>query len=296
MPTLVVVLKGGLGNQLFQYAAARALADRTGADLAIDAWTGFAQDYRYRRKPALAAFAIRGRDATLAERVPYWLLEVRRRLRGRPASVIHRGPGGMFLLEPDLGFHPEVHSATWDGTAWIDGYWQSERYFDDDPRLQAELPPPEPVRPEARELGRRLADEDAVAIGIRLYEESARPGAHSGTGRMKSTAEIRAAIARVLGERPGRTAYVFCSHRAAMLAELGLPAGARILTPEDGFADAAETLWLMGRCRHQVITNSSLYWWAAWLGDRRHAGSDRRVLAADNFIDPDSIPARWERW
>ena len=296
MPTLVVVLKGGLGNQLFQYAAARALADRTGADLAIDAWTGFARDHRYRRKPALTAFAVRGRSPTIAERVPYWLFEFRRRIPGQPTGPVQRGLGGTFLIEPEMRFSAEIHDARWNGTAWMDGYWQSERWFVDDPRLASELYPPVPMRSEARELGARMAAEDSVAIGIRLYEESAVPTVHARSGRMKSPSEIREAIARVLEGHPGRKTYLFCTHRAAILGELRLPADARILTPEEGFTDAAETLWLMGRCRHIIITNSSLYWWAAWLGDRLHAGTDRRVLAADDFLDPDSIQAGWERW
>jgi hypothetical protein len=296
MPTLVVVLKGGLGNQLFQYAAARALADRAGADLAIDAWTGFAQDYHYRRKPALAAFPVRGRPATLGERLPYWLFEFRRRIPGASIGPVHRGPGGTFLIEPGMRFSQEIHDARWKGTAWMDGYWQTDRWFAGGVRPWTELEPPEPARREAVELGARMAAEDSVAIGIRLYEESKVPAAHARTGRMRSAAEIRNAIARVLADHPGRKPYVFCTHRAPLLGELGLPAHAEFLVPEAGFTDAAETLWLMGRCRHIVFTNSSLYWWAAWLGDRLHAGRDRRVLAADDFLDPDSIRAGWERW
>ena len=33
---VTVVLQGGLGNQMFQYAAGRALAKRTGAELLVD--------------------------------------------------------------------------------------------------------------------------------------------------------------------------------------------------------------------------------------------------------------------
>lgn len=296
MPTLVVVLKGGLGNQLFQYATARALADRTGADLAIDAWTGFARDFRYRRRPALGAFEIRGRPASTLERMPYWLFEFLRRVPGSSPGPVRRGLGGTFLLESDLRFIPEVHDARWEGRAWIDGYWQTERYFADDAALGSELMPPVPVRAEARELGARMGAEDSVAIGVRIYEESVDPAAHARDRRMKSTGEFREAIRRVVCERPGRKTYVFCSHRAAMLDELGFPADTRFLTPESGFTDAIETLWLMSRCRHQVFANSSLYWWGAWLSDRIHAGADRRVLAADNFLCADSARMGWKRW
>jgi hypothetical protein len=295
-PILVIVLKGGLGNQLFQYAAARALADRAGADLAIDAWTGFARDHRYRRRPALTSFVIRGRPASLFDRARYWWLEARRRTRGMPSEPVLRSWAGTFLLESEQRFLPEIHDASWSGTALLDGYWQSERYFIDRPGLRGELTPPAPTRTEALQLGSRMSDEDSVAIGLRLYEEAADPAAHAREGRMKSTAELRNAIHRVLDGSPGRRAYLFCTHRPAILEELRLPAGTTLVTPHEGFADATETLWLLSCCRHHVITNSSLYWWGAWLANPPAGLPDRQVLAADNFINRDAVPARWSKW
>lgn len=293
---LVLVLKGGLGNQLFQYATARALADRTGADLAIDAWTGFARDYRYRRRPALTSLAIRGSLASLPERARYWWLEARRRTRGMPTEPVLRSWAGTFLFEPEQRFLPEIHDASWSGTALLDGYWQSERYFIDRPGLRGELTPPAPIRPEALALGARMSEEDSVAIGLRLYEESADPAAQARDGRVKSTAELREAIHRTLDGKAGRRAYFFCSHRPSILDELRLPAGTTLVTPDEGFTDATETLWLLSCCRHHLITNSSLYWWGAWLADAPAGPPDRQVLAADNFINRDAVPGRWERW
>lgn len=42
MGSLVCIqLTGGLGNQMFQYAAARAVAEKAGAELVLDTWSGF---------------------------------------------------------------------------------------------------------------------------------------------------------------------------------------------------------------------------------------------------------------
>ena len=66
---VVVRLKGGLGNQLFCYAAARRLAWKNEAELVLDAVTGFKYDYLYRRTYALGCFSIPARLATPAEQM-----------------------------------------------------------------------------------------------------------------------------------------------------------------------------------------------------------------------------------
>src|SRR5712691_2524903 len=62
-------MKGGLGNQLFCYAAARRLALANNAELVIDDVTGFARDRQYRRQYALDSCHIPVRKATPAERL-----------------------------------------------------------------------------------------------------------------------------------------------------------------------------------------------------------------------------------
>jgi len=62
-------IKGGLGNQLFCYAAARRLALANNAELIIDDVTGFSRDHEYRRQYALENFQIPARKATPSERL-----------------------------------------------------------------------------------------------------------------------------------------------------------------------------------------------------------------------------------
>ena len=47
-------------------------------------------------------------------------------------------------------------------------------------------------------------------------------------------------------------------------------------TPEElGYLD----LYLMSRCRHHVVANSSFSWWGAWLNEK----ADKKIIA----------PAKW---
>jgi hypothetical protein len=53
-----VYLKGGMGNQMFQHAAGRALAARNQMEFAFDVHSGFACDRVYRRTFSLGGFPL----------------------------------------------------------------------------------------------------------------------------------------------------------------------------------------------------------------------------------------------
>ena len=118
-------LQGGLGNQCFIYAAARAAALRTGAELVLDG-SYFLDDKIYRRKFALDAFSLRTpslcvsalKAIRLFRRLRYVLLRDRVSRFGN--YVCDRRP---------FKFRPLPDS--WNGTLTLDGYFQSEKYFYD---------------------------------------------------------------------------------------------------------------------------------------------------------------------
>ncbi|MDQ1708724.1 MAG: hypothetical protein QOG49_109, partial [Frankiaceae bacterium] len=120
-------LFGGLGNQMFQYAAGRAAALRSGTQLALDvSWFG-AQELR---GFALAAMPIEAHVLPVdhaAHGVPAGWTGSGRLLRVRlgAAGLARRRP---LLVERTPGvYDPRVKTAG--DRAMLVGYWQSERYF-----------------------------------------------------------------------------------------------------------------------------------------------------------------------
>jgi hypothetical protein len=68
---------------------------------------------------------------------------------------------------------------------------------------------------------------------------------------------------------------------------------------ERGNAEA--DFWLMRQCQHFIIGNSTFAWWAAWLGEHSHAGT--QVFAPARNVDPEHSVTAWgfpgllpERW
>ena len=284
---IIAALQHGLGNQLFQYAAARAVAARTRAPLFLDT-THFAYDQT--RHLEIHRFNVRARTLPL-----------------ELAKLLTNGPGGNpvktalkslvglgihTLTDRAEGFDPHVARLGW--FSRMDGMWQTERYFADlRPLLLAELElrdPPENVVAFAR----RVAEEPAVALHVRRGDLVANSH-YVRTVGVLGAGYYQEALTRIKARVPGARVYVFSDDPEwiAQNVPTGLPtevvSGRLTHSPVEDFA-------AMRACRHFIIANSTFSWWTAWLG----AHPDKQVFAPARFHresqpwEADLIPANWE--
>ena len=261
-----VMLHSGLGNQMFMYAAGRALSLRIGASLTLDV-SRFPVDRVYFRTYALEQFPIQAHLAmggVLSARVPLGLkLRVERRVRG---PLVNRMCG--FINEEAEGdwvkFEDRIVSRPPRRSLVLSGFWQSERYFADCSDLvREELTPVWPDNVDAvADLAMIEGARHPVAIGLRFYLE--KPGSTSNHNG------IIAAYRQVVGEysktNPDATYFVF-TERPEFFTDpdcLGVPF--RLITHRTRDKDAWMNMYCMARCRDFIISFSSYHWWGAWLG------------------------------
>lgn len=295
VPKLIVQLNGGLGNQMFQYACARSLAIRHGVQLVLDDWSGFVRDFQYKRKYELGGLPIKGRMVKACEIWPIWLYRLSHRFRHSKPKLLEEYCYGRFINETDFAWQSILSEVSLTGSTWINGYWQSPRYFLEHTfHIRAELMPPPAQQPHFVEMARLMRDSESIALGIRLYEESHDPNAHAGDRQLKSSYKICSAITQMSAERPQARYFVFCTHRSPILHELNLPIDTVYITHDDGYLGTLERLWLLTQCRHHIFTVSSYYWWGAWLSMGVRGSESQTIIAADNFMNRDGICPEWK--
>lgn len=295
MSNIVARVNGGLGNQFFQYAMARALALRHDAELHLDL-RFFNRDGEHTARPfelALTNARFRIADAAMLERfspepATGAIARAARRVRQSLSSIQQ-------VRERSFAFDPSATRIK--GDTYVDGHWQSEKYFaDHEAAIRAELSFKGPLSMRSSELERAIRNEDcAVSVHVRRgdYVSQAAANAYHGTCEPAYYQQAMETLAQY--HRASRY-YVFSDDPAWARANVQFDAPVEFVDHNNG-ADSWQDLQLMSRCRQHVIANSSFSWWGAWLNPAR----DKRVVAPRRwFRDPaidthDLIPASWSR-
>ncbi len=278
---------GGLGNQMFQYAAGRALALRRSVEFRIDRRAFF--DYKTH------AFGMACFQAELNDAPPKLLPNPP--AEGRLQRWFRKSlPAPLKVFaERSFTFDPDVLSLQ-DNT-YLDGYWQAENYFSDFADvIRADFT----VRHAPSEANRRWLEQIVSTLSVSLhirrgdYVSNSSAAAVHGTCDLsyyeRAVAHIRAAT----GIDP--VLYVFSDDLDWVAANLKLPYQMNLVRDNDA-ATNYEDLRLMTACRHHIIANSSFSWWGAWLDGRPDSITVAPVswFAADTPDARDLVPQRWVR-
>jgi Glycosyl transferase family 11 len=286
---IFVQLKAGLGNQMFQYAAGLRLARKHNTELKLDI-SAFQRDPF--RAYGLDAFNISGRIANPGELpvIPPPRRSLKRFFLKR--TRVEKDSRYLFLTEKHFHFDPEILTAP-DNT-YLDGYWQSEKYFRDiDGDIRKEFSLKEHLDGKNGRLFEEIGSSVSVSVHIRRgdYVTNQRliHGACSLDYYLKCAEIIHA------HEEKARF-FVFTDDPKWVAENLRLPSSMKIV---EGNQDAQgyKDLWLMSACQHNIIANSSFGWWGAWL----NANPQKIVLAPKRWFGrgtldtADLVPDSWRR-
>jgi len=249
-----ILLLGRTGNNLFQYAIGRMLAEKNRVPLVLDgswfnetSWKEVSHFLRLpikaqvRRHPSLPSRALR----KIAGR-HYW------EYRGVP---VLREPGG------DQRFDPAFLDAPAD--CMLYGYFQTPLYF---ASMAAEIRSEllglfggVHIRPDLTE---KISAPRSVAVHVRRTDFLKIP-AHLVCG----ADSYRNAMETMRGLVPGARFHIFSDDPEWCRATFTEP-DQEVIHEARMAANPLHDLLLMSRAPHHIIANSSYSWWAAWLGEK----------------------------
>lgn len=283
---IIVRIWEGLGNQMFQYAYARALKEK-GILVRLDMgkiYDGSFEKFRNHssRINCIQNFRISLPDIdesvknrysylkrdTLYKKIIFWL-------------GTHSLWKFKFYEEDTQGF--SKRSENMKGNYYIKGWFQSEKYFKGIRNiLLREFTPRKKIKISG-DIRAGLEDLESVSIHIRR-------GDYVKVNNVLNLCYYHKAIQYIKQFYKEPTFLIF-SDDINWVKENLIFEGKRIYVNESGRLKDYEELIIMSKCRSNIIANSTFSWWAAWL----NTNADKHVIAPNNWFPGQEgiIPDDW---
>lgn len=282
---------GGLGNQMFQYAAGRSISLVLNAELRLDI-SGF-DSYRLHQGFELARVFecapgianqkdIRGILGWRASStVRKWLMQ--------PCGTVFRGYH--FVVEPHFHYWPEIKKVPRD--CYLTGYWQSEKYFLDVASvIRADFTFKSSLVNRNAALAEQIGQVNAVSLHVRRGDYAKNPKTNATHG-LCSLEYYRAAIRYIFEKVKQPYFFIFSDDMDWVKEHLKIDAPCQYVDNNHG-AESYNDMHLMSLCRNHIIANSSFSWWGAWLNQNQDkiVVAPKKWFASDKNIN-DLFPAGW---
>lgn len=284
---VIAHLIGGLGNQMFQYAAARALSSAKKETLLLDtsSFASYTLHQGFELSKLFAGEICIARD-TDVNHVLGWQAAPRIR------NFLHR-PKLAWLRKANLIIEPSFHY--WSGLqrapddCYLMGYWQSERYFFDvAEEVRKDFTFKLDMSPQNIEIADKIRNTNAISLHVRRGDY-----VNNSVYAACTRDYYRTAILHLSKHVNAPTFFVFSDDIDWVKNNLDIDFPLHYVNHNKG-SESYNDMRLMSMCQHNIIANSSFSWWGAWL----NPSADKVVVAPKQwFINNSNVndlfPSAW---
>ena len=289
---IITNIIGGLGNQMFQYAAGRALSLKRGQPFRLDV-AGFADYGLHHGFELQRVFDCSAEIATETEVrsiLGSQFSSVIRRAVSRPAFTFFRRDG--FVIEPHFDYWPGINDVP--QNCYLSGYWQSEKYFKNVAEvIRNEFTFKSPLASQNAEIAQKISEVRAVSLHVRRgdYAKNSKTTAMHG---LCSLDYYREAIQYVSVHVEQPYFFIFSDDIAWVKSNLKIDFPCQYVDHNHG-SQSYNDMHLMSLCQHHIIANSSFSWWGAWLNrsPNKIVIAPLKWFASKQKSTRDLIPTSW---
>ena len=294
---IIIKLKGGIGNQMFQYAFGRRIALENDIKLKFDI-TNFKDDRVYRNKYNLGCFNVVGniaiekdlRKARIFTSKSYFGKFIRLLYRIKPYY-------NRYIINEKKFFLYDQKVMIKKKNGYYNGYWQNEKYFKNiEDIIRQEFSFKNVLNHDNLIISEKIINSNSIAVHIRnygkTYDEKASKRDLKNFGIMKMS-YYQNALQYLENKINNFKIFIFSDDINWVKNKFDFKFDNIFYVDNEG--KDYEQLQLMSFCKHQIISNSTFSWWAAWLNNN----PDKVVIAPKNWFpnaDTDTselIPKEW---
>ncbi len=298
--SIIVKMVGGLGNQLFQYAFARAISSRLKTDFLLDI-AAYREELRYWPKGTLIPeyylhnFKPEIHFAKARNMMGFvWLRRHYSFFDYIYGHLKHKGFSIPFYYREKM-FAFDSSALSQKDSVYFDGFWQTEKYFKDiGDELRKELTLKNPLSPYSQGISDEIQKTNAVSLHVRRTVFVSDPAISSFHGAC-SIDYYKKAIDYITKNVPSPHFFIFSDDyewSAENFKWLPHP----YTCVKNGVDKNYEDIILMSRCKNHIIANSSFSWWGAWFNPNK----DKIVIAPKKWFANapknntiDLLPEEW---
>ena len=296
---ILIQLQGGLGNQMFQYAAAKALAVRNKCSLLLD--LSFLEETATQERDG---FTTRHYGLGIFDNVSQRFVSHSTRKQfteGLQQTQWLKRLGFSYpKIYREASYEFNEHLFKQKPPVLLEGYWQSERYFImEAAEIRKAFRFPELVASDQNNAVRASISTHYPSIAVHVRRADYLHPAIAAQHGTCSEAYYKAAIQFMLSSFPSAILFFFSDDAAWVKTVFTDHLPNSVLVKNNNGPNSWKDMYLMSKCSHHIIANSSFSWWGAWLNDQ----PGKTVIAPKTwFADPernaatgDLIPENWVR-
>lgn len=289
---IITRLIGGLGNQMFQYASGQALASKLDCDVKVDIsdLVKYKLHNGYELKKVFESnFQIASeddKDAVLGFCNNFIFKKI-------ISTNIIKLPFRGYAAEPHFHYWKDIQDLQ--KNVYLDGYWQSEKYFSSiKSKLRKKFTFKRIIDSHNLHLINNIKKTNAVSIHIRRGDYLSNSKANSFFG-VCPLSYYHNAVNFMSSNVNDPTFYIFSDDISWAKKNFKIDKPHYFLDHNSGKRNWVD-MNLMSLCNHNVIANSSFSWWGAWL----NSNPNKIVLYPSklfnniNIDSSDYCPASWK--
>ncbi len=283
---VVIKIKGGLGNQMFQYAlyltfkniGTDVKMDISGLDLYLDS---------YGRGDIWDAFCV-NKDFANAEEIQK-LLKNENKIINKLQMKIFKYSNTHYIQRNPFYFNTDIFNMD---NVYLDGYWQNEKYFKEYRKSIIEHFKIKKELSNDNNLYLDMIDSyvNSVSLHIRLGDYTTKTNKKI-YGGICTPGYYKKAI-NYFEDNYNNPVFFIFSNDVRNVKHL-IDSKKYILVDCNDEKNAWADLYLMSKCKHNIIANSTFSWWGAWLNQNEK----KTVLAPSKMMNTihagDIYPDSW---